>query len=268
MAAGERGHERRGIVVPAQRQRGQLQPGRPAFGPGRQRRHRRIGQGRRRVLEQLGCLRGREPQNGLAYLGQLAAGPQPRQRQRRVAAAGQHHAHPGRPVLDQERERLVHLLRADQVIIVEDKHDLVRGQIVDQRRTRPPNDDGAGSRAAGCRSPSPAGLGQRQPPRVRQKRGRVGCRPRPATASRPARPRRSPVAPAGPAAVTGRAPPGTRPRQSLHPRTTAAAAADRLRPRARACQPRSKPDITAPASSPTSQPSLTCPFTPPHPRPA
>ena len=96
VAAGERGHERGGILVPAQRQRGQLQPGRPPLGPGRQRRHRRIRESRRRVLEQLGGLRGREPQLGLAYLGQLAAGPQPRQRQRRVAAAGQHHAYPGR----------------------------------------------------------------------------------------------------------------------------------------------------------------------------
>ena len=86
------------------------------------------------MLEQLRCLRGREPQLGDAYLGQLAAAPQPRQRQRRVAAAGQYHAYPGRPVLDQERERLVHLLRANQVVVVEDEQRLVRSQIVDQRR--------------------------------------------------------------------------------------------------------------------------------------
>ncbi len=92
VAAGERGHEAGGIVMSAQGQRGQRQPGRPALGPGRQRRHRRIRQGRRRVLEQLPGLRGGEPQLGRAHLGQLAAGPQPRQRQRRIAAAGQHHA--------------------------------------------------------------------------------------------------------------------------------------------------------------------------------
>ena len=89
------------------------------------------------MLEQLRCLAGREPQLGRAYLGQLAAGPQPRQRQRRVAAAGQHHAQFRWPVLDQERERLVHRLRADQVVIVEDEQGLVRSQIsqvVDQRR--------------------------------------------------------------------------------------------------------------------------------------
>jgi hypothetical protein len=134
VAAGERGHERGGIVLPAQGQRGQLQPGRPALGPGRQRRHRRIRQSRRRVLEQLPGLRGGEPQVGRADLGQLAAGPQPRQRQRRIAAAGQHHADPGRPVLDQECERLVHLPCADQVVIVEDEQGLLPGQIVDQRR--------------------------------------------------------------------------------------------------------------------------------------
>ena len=57
VASGERGHESGGIVVPAQGQRGQLQPGRPPLGPGRQRRHRRIRQGRRRVPEQLPGLR-------------------------------------------------------------------------------------------------------------------------------------------------------------------------------------------------------------------
>ena len=137
VAAGERGHEAGRIVVPAQGQRGQRQPGRPALGPGRQRRHRRIRQGRRRVLEQFPGLRGSEPQLGRAYLGQLAAGPQPRQRQRRVAAAGQHQADPGRPVLDQERERLVHLPCADHVVVVEDEQDLVRSQFVDQRRDQP-----------------------------------------------------------------------------------------------------------------------------------
>jgi hypothetical protein len=33
------------------------------------------------------------------------------------AAAGRHYAYPGRPVLDQERERLVHLQRADHVVV-------------------------------------------------------------------------------------------------------------------------------------------------------
>ena len=86
------------------------------------------------MLGQVPRLRGREPQLGHAYLGQLAACPQPRQRQRRIAAAGQYHACPGRPVLDQERERLVHLLRADHVVVVEDEQGLLPSQIVDQCR--------------------------------------------------------------------------------------------------------------------------------------
>ena len=45
VAAGERRHEPGHIVLPAQRQAGQLQPRRPPFGPFRQRRHGRIGQG-------------------------------------------------------------------------------------------------------------------------------------------------------------------------------------------------------------------------------
>ena len=89
------------------------------------------------MLEQLPGLGGREPQLGHAQFGQLAACPQPRQRQRRVAAAGQHHAGPGRPVLGQERERLVHLRRADHVVIVEDQQGLIPGQVVDQRRDQP-----------------------------------------------------------------------------------------------------------------------------------
>jgi hypothetical protein len=45
VAAGERRHEPLGIGLATQRQGGQLQPGRPALGPGRERRYHRIGQG-------------------------------------------------------------------------------------------------------------------------------------------------------------------------------------------------------------------------------
>ena len=95
VAAGKRRHEPLGIELAAQRQRGQLQPGGPALGPPRQRRHRRIGQGPagpgRRLPQQRGRLGGGEPQLGGAQLGQLPAGAQPGQRQRRVTAAGQYH---------------------------------------------------------------------------------------------------------------------------------------------------------------------------------
>jgi hypothetical protein len=43
-----------------------------------------------------------EAQVGFAQLGQLAAGPQPGQRQRRVGAAGQHQPQAGRQVRQQE----------------------------------------------------------------------------------------------------------------------------------------------------------------------
>ena len=75
---------------------------------------------------------GGEPQVGRAQLGQLAAGPQPGQRQRRVAAAGQHHAQCRRQVVEQELQRRVHLRRADQVVVVEDQQQASSGR----RRTR------------------------------------------------------------------------------------------------------------------------------------
>ncbi|HYB87823.1 MAG TPA: hypothetical protein VEC76_13270 [Streptosporangiaceae bacterium] len=79
-----------------------------------------------------------EPQVGGAQLGQLPAGPQPRQGQRRIGAAGHHHTQPGRPVLHQEPHLLVHLLGADHVVVVEDQQRLIvtglSGQFIDQRR--------------------------------------------------------------------------------------------------------------------------------------
>ncbi len=65
--------------------------------------------------------------------------PEPRQAQRRVAAACQRQVQPRRPVLEQEPERGVHRLRADHVIVIQDQQQrLVRvrpaGHLVDQRR--------------------------------------------------------------------------------------------------------------------------------------
>ena len=148
VAAGERGDEPADVVLPAQRQGRQLQPGRPALGPRGQRRGGRVRQrrtgprcaGRRRDLgQQRRRLPGREAQFRSAQLGQLPASPQPRQRQRRVAAAGQRQVQPGRPVLKQEPERGVHQLRADQVVVIQDQQQrLIRvrpgGDLVDQGR--------------------------------------------------------------------------------------------------------------------------------------
>ena len=141
MAAGERGREPGGIGLPAQRQGRQLQPGRPALGPRDQRRHRRFrqghpGYGRLPPQQRRRLVRG-EPQLRGAQLDQLPAAPQPGQRQRRVAAAGQHQVQSRRPVLEQEPERGVHSLGVNQVIVIEHQQSLARirldGQFVDQR---------------------------------------------------------------------------------------------------------------------------------------
>ena len=148
MAAGERGDEAVDVVVSAQRQASQLQPGRPALGPRGQRRGDRVRQrrtgprsaGRRRdLLQQRRRLLGREPQFRGTQLGQLPAGPQPRQGQWRVAAACQRQVQPRWPVLEQEPERLVHQLRADHVIVIQDQQQRLicvrpAGYLVDQGR--------------------------------------------------------------------------------------------------------------------------------------
>jgi hypothetical protein len=88
-----------------ERQGRRLQPGHPALGAVRQRRHGRLGQvGPDGAAQQRGGLLGAEAQVVLAQLGQLPAGPQPCQRQRRVGAACQHQPQPRRPVLQQEPE--------------------------------------------------------------------------------------------------------------------------------------------------------------------
>ena len=101
MAAAERRHETGDIRLLPQRQGGQLQARRPPLGAGRQRRHRRAGQaGPGRLAQQGRRLVLREAQLGGAQLGHLTAGPQPRQRQRRVGPAGQHQVQLRRQVLE------------------------------------------------------------------------------------------------------------------------------------------------------------------------
>jgi len=56
---------------------------------------------------------GGEAELGGAQLSQLAAGPQPRQRQRRVGPAGHHQQQARRQILQQERDRLVHRVGVD-----------------------------------------------------------------------------------------------------------------------------------------------------------
>ena len=142
VAAGERGHEPVDIGLPAYRQRRQLQPGRPALGAGRQRGHRGIGQVGAGGLAQEGRrLVGGEAQLGVPQLGELAPGPQPRQGQRRVGPAGQDGMQARWQVIEQEAQRRMHRLRADQVVVVEHQRYVARtgpgGQFVDQGRYQP-----------------------------------------------------------------------------------------------------------------------------------
>ena len=193
MAAAERRHEPGRIRVSPQRQSGQLQPRRPPLGAGYQRLRRHGRQARpRRLAQQRRRLLGGEAQVGGAQLSQLPAGPQPRQRQRRVSPAGHHHPQARRQILQQERHRLVHRPGIDQVIVIQDQQHLIRagigGQLIDQdrqpfRRTRrqwahPP----------GQPRPSPVQRGHRVAPEP----GRV------AVAAIQAQPRHLPPAAGGP----------------------------------------------------------------------
>ena len=138
VAAGEARHEPGHIRLAPERQGGQLQTGRPPFGPGRQRGHRVVGQlGPDRSAQQGPRLLRHEAQVGGAQLGQLPPRSQPRQRQGRVGAAGQQELQFPRPMLEQKGHRRVHRLGVDQVVVVQDQDlALTRSgrQLVDQRR--------------------------------------------------------------------------------------------------------------------------------------
>ena len=134
---GEAGDEPGGVVASLHRQRRQLQCGDPPFGASLQRRHVR---GRQlqahHLVEVRRSLVRREPQVGSADLDQLAACPQPGQRQRRVSTAGDHQVQPRRQVVEQERHRVLDLAGVDQVVVVEHQHDVAAGraEVVEQRR--------------------------------------------------------------------------------------------------------------------------------------
>ncbi len=71
-------------------------------------------------------LAGREAQIGGADLDQFATPSQPRQRQRRVGAAGDHQVYLRGQVLQQEGHPVLHVARVDDVVVVEHQHDIVR----------------------------------------------------------------------------------------------------------------------------------------------
>ena len=133
-------------------------------------------------------LGGREPQVGGAQLEQLAARPQPRQRQRRVGPGRHRDADPRRQVLQEEGDGVVHGGFVDDVVVVERQHrgpvELV--EVVDQAgQDRLGRDLAAGLEQG-------RGLGRLRRPTRRRRPDGSGtgggrCRRRPATA----RPRRA-----------------------------------------------------------------------------
>ena len=110
VVAGEAGDEAGDVVAALHRQRRQLQRGDPALGARLQRGDVRAGQVQAHHLVEVGGgLVGGEAQVGGADLDQLAARPQPGQRQRRIGAAGDHQVQPRGQVVEQERHPVVDL---------------------------------------------------------------------------------------------------------------------------------------------------------------
>jgi hypothetical protein len=81
-----------------------------------------------------GRLVGGEAQVGGPDLDEVAPGPQPRKRQRRVGAAGDHQVQPGREMVEQELHAGLHVGRVDDVVVVEQQHDVSRrgAEVVEQ----------------------------------------------------------------------------------------------------------------------------------------
>ena len=120
-----RGDERPGIGAAPQRQPGQDQPGRPALGPLPQPLRLLGGQLQAHGLVQEGGGLGvGEPQVDDPQLGQLAAGAQPGQGQRRVDPGGHHQVHVGRQMVDEEPEAVMAHPVGDQVVVVKHQHHL------------------------------------------------------------------------------------------------------------------------------------------------
>ncbi len=110
------------ILVVLHRKRRQLQAGDPAFGTVFQRGD--VG-GREaeahHLVEKFGSFSGGKAQIGGAEFGQLAAGTQPRQRERWVFTGGNHQVHLRRHMLDQKRESHVNRVGMNHMVVIKDK---------------------------------------------------------------------------------------------------------------------------------------------------
>ena len=132
---GEAGDEAGDVVSPLHRERRQLERGDPPLGAPLQRcdvlcRQRQS----HHPVEVRRGLVGREAQIGGADLDELATPSQPRQRQRRVGAAGDHQVDLRGQVLQQEGHPVLYVARLDDVVVVEHQHDIVRdcAEVVEQ----------------------------------------------------------------------------------------------------------------------------------------
>ena len=204
MAAGERVHEGRGVVVAAQRERRELESRGPAFRP--------VVEGGRPVTElssspitRLRKVSASSTVKRRSATRSSSNSPRLRsraRRERRVGARGDRDARRLRQVIDEERHRLVDLERVDHVVVVECQHGLSGppvevvhegredrlGRAIERHLALPGRPQGArGSDAGHCR-PRPATTtrhGRRSPSATRSEAS--SCRIRPA-------PRRGPAA--------------------------------------------------------------------------
>ncbi len=139
LAARELGHEPLGIGMPGKRDGGQPQARRPPLGALVEPGHATVGELDPGRLQQLPCLREREPEVRSADLDQLARQPQPVQPQARLLARAQHHPQGRRPSRQQHFQPLARLGGPQLVQVVDDEHRgllerrEVRQQPLDQR---------------------------------------------------------------------------------------------------------------------------------------
>ena len=89
-------------------------------------------------MRNVGGLGRGEAQVGGAQFGQLAPGAQPGQGQRGILTGGDDQVQLGRQVLDQEGQGIVDRPGVEDVVVVEDEHDIARdgGDVVEQGRQR------------------------------------------------------------------------------------------------------------------------------------
>ena len=106
--AGEPHDRPGGVAAAAQRQRGQVQRGRPALGPPLQGQDVRPAEPQAQHLgQQVSRLAGGEAQVRGVQLGELTTGPQPGQRERRLGPGHHREVQAVREVVDEERQLVV-----------------------------------------------------------------------------------------------------------------------------------------------------------------